>query len=301
MRNQKYEAFLEAARTGSFKQAASELGYTQAGVSYLVNALEKELGVRMFVREHGGIRLTSEGRSLLPWIQEVCASERRLEAHLADLKHLEEGSLHVVAFTSTLTQWLPQITKRFTEAHPHIDLRVTCYDDQAYLEQVVERGEADVGFVALPAKRPLELELLVRDPLLVAVAPANPFARRASFPAKALASEPYIKLDSGEYSEMDRLFRVNGVEPHVKFSIVNDYAAMGMVAAGLGYSVLSGLVLRNTPFDLVALPAEVPTYREIALAQKSEEASSGAARAFVECTKGWIREAYAGEPEALLL
>ena len=41
MRNQKYEAFLEAARTGSFKQAASNLGYTQAGVSYLANALEK--------------------------------------------------------------------------------------------------------------------------------------------------------------------------------------------------------------------------------------------------------------------
>ena len=144
MRNQKYEAFLEAARTGSFKQAASELGYTQAGVSYLANALEKELGVRLFVREHGGVRLTSEGAALLPWIQEVCASERRLEAHLADLKQLEEGSLHIVAFTSTLTQWLPQITKRFTEAHPHIDLRITCCDDQAQLEHIVESGQADV-------------------------------------------------------------------------------------------------------------------------------------------------------------
>ena len=301
MRNQKYEAFLKAARTGSFKQAASELGYTQAGVSYLANALEKELGVRLFVREHGGVRLTSEGAALLPWIQEVCASERRLEAHLADLKQLEEGSLHIVAFTSTLTQWLPQITKRFTEAHPHIDLRITCCDDQAQLEHIVESGQADVGFVALPVKRPLEMELLVRDPLLVAVAPDSPFATHKRFPKKALASEPYIKLDSGEYSEMDRLFRANGVEPRVRFSIVSDYAAMGMVSTGLGYSVLSGLVLRNAPFDLVALPAEVPAYREIALAQKSSETASGAARAFIECTKGWIHEAYKSEPEALLL
>ncbi len=301
MRNQKYEAFLKAARTGSFKQAASELGYTQAGVSYLANALEKELGVRLFVREHGGVRLTSEGQSLLPWIQEVCASERRLEAHLADLKHLEEGSLHVVAFTSTLTQWLPQITRRFTEAHPHIDLRITCYDDQAQLERIVERGEADVGFVALPVKQPLELELLVRDPLLVAIAPESPLAENDRFPAKALSTEPYIKLDSGEYSEMDRLFRMNKAKPRVRFSIVSDYAAMGMVAAGLGYSVMSGLVLRNAPFDLVALPAEVPTYREIALAQRSSETASGAARAFVECTKSWIREAYENDPEALLL
>lgn len=244
---------------------------------------------------------TTGSAALLPWIQEVCASERRLEAHLADLKQLEEGSLHIVAFTSTLTQWLPQITKRFTEAHPHIDLRITCHDDQAQLEHIVESGQADVGFVALPVKRPLEMELLVRDPLLVAVAPDSPFASCKRFPKKGLASEPYIKLDSGEYSEMDRLFRVNGVEPRVRFSIVSDYAAMGMVAAGLGYSVLSGLVLRNAPFDLVALPAEVPAYREIALAQKSSETASGAARTFIECTKDWIREAYADNPEALLL
>ena len=175
---------------------------------------------------------TTGSTALLPWIQEVCASERRLEAHLADLKQLEEGSLHIVAFTSTLTQWLPQITKRFTEAHPHIDLRITCCDDQAQLEHIVESGEADVGFVALPVKRPLEMELLVRDPLLVAVAPDSPFATRKRFPKKALASEPYIKLDSGEYSEMDRLFRVNGVEPRVRFSTVSDYAAMAWCRRG---------------------------------------------------------------------
>ena len=110
----------------------------------------------------------------------MCASERRLEAHLADLKQLEEESLHIVAFTSALTQWLPQITKRFTEAHPHIDLRITCCDDQAQLEHIVESGQADVGFVALPVKRPLEMELLVRDPLLVAVAPPTAPSRRTS-------------------------------------------------------------------------------------------------------------------------
>ncbi len=123
---------------------------------------------------------TTGSTALLPWIQEVCASERRLEAHLTDLKQLEEGSLHIVAFTSTLTQWLPQITKHFTEAHPHIDLRITCCDDQAQLEHIVESGQADVGFVALPVKRPLEMELLVRDPLLVAVAPDSPSLRASA-------------------------------------------------------------------------------------------------------------------------
>ena len=62
MANQRYDAFLAAARCGSFKGAAAELGYTQAGISYLVNALEQELGLTLFLREYGGVHLTTEGR-----------------------------------------------------------------------------------------------------------------------------------------------------------------------------------------------------------------------------------------------
>ena len=59
---QRYEAVLKAAETGSFKEAARELGYTQAGVSYAVGALERELGVSLFVREYGGVRRTRRWR-----------------------------------------------------------------------------------------------------------------------------------------------------------------------------------------------------------------------------------------------
>ena len=79
MGNQKYDAFLKVAETGSFKQAAHDLGYTQAGISYLVSTLERELDVPLFVRDYGGAHLTSDGADLLPWVQNVCNSERQLE------------------------------------------------------------------------------------------------------------------------------------------------------------------------------------------------------------------------------
>ena len=92
MGNQKYDAFLKVAETGSFKQAAHDLGYTQAGISYLVSTLERELDVPLFVRDYGGAHLTSDGADLLPWVQNVCNSERQLEMRLAELKHLERAS-----------------------------------------------------------------------------------------------------------------------------------------------------------------------------------------------------------------
>ena len=233
MGNQKYDAFLKVAETGSFKQAAHDLGYTQAGISYLVSTLERELDVPLFVRDYGGAHLTSDGADLLPWVQNVCNSERQLEMRLAELKHLESGIVRVAAFTSTAIQWFPGIAKRFLAQHPGIDL-----------------------------------------------------------PREALAEEPYIRLESGTSSEMETLFRANDVEPNVRFTIDSDYAVMSMVSAGLGFSVLADLILRDAPFPLAVKQPEVETSREIAIALRSLETASTATRAFLDATQAWIADTY---------
>ncbi|MEA5018925.1 MAG: LysR family transcriptional regulator [Gordonibacter sp.] len=292
MGNQKYEAFLKVIETGSFKQAARELGYTQAGISYLVNALEREFGMPLLVREYGGAHPTSDGAAIMEQVQDVCNAERRLEARLVERKHLEGGSVHVATFTSTAIQWLPGIAKRFEELHPAINLDLTCIDDQDELEEMVWRGDADCGFAVFPIKQDLHMIPLLRDPLLVAIACDHPLAQAPCFPAEALANEPYVRLESGVYSEMDELFRRNEVEPRVRFTIASDYAVMSLVSAGLGYSVLPGLILRDTPFPLVSMPPEVPTDREIAVCVRSLETASAATRAFLDITKNWVETEY---------
>lgn len=109
------------------------------------------------------------------------------------------------------------------------------------------------------------------------------------FPASALAGEPYVRLESGVHSEMDELFRRNGVEPRARFTIDSDYAVMSLVSAGLGFSVLPALILGNAPFPLASLPPEVPTDREIALCMRSEETASAATRTFAEVAEGWVK------------
>ena len=100
MANQKYDAFLTVARLGSFKAAAEELGYTQAGISYLVNALEKELGLTLFLREYGGVHLTTEGREVLGLVQAINADEHALATRVRELADREGGLVRVGAFTS---------------------------------------------------------------------------------------------------------------------------------------------------------------------------------------------------------
>ena len=61
MNIKKYEAFVRAVELGSLSKAAEELGYTQSGISHMMQALENEVGFPLLVRSSSGIQLNAEG------------------------------------------------------------------------------------------------------------------------------------------------------------------------------------------------------------------------------------------------
>lgn len=297
MADQKYEAFIKVVETGSFKHAAAELGYTQAGISYMINALEKEFDTPLFFREYGGARLTAEGTALLPMIHAICNSERQLEAKLTELKQLDSGLVRVASFTSTSIHWLPGIVKLFHDRHPAVELEFLSSDDQDEVEAMVWNGDADCGFFALPVARDLETFYLREDPLLIVVSEDHPEADQPFFSKEAMQTYPYIKLSNGIHTEMDALLVKHGVVPKTAYTIENDYAVLAMVKEGLGFSVFPELILRDPLFDIVCKQPEIPTTRELAIAVRSLDSASTATRAFLDCTYDWIEYAYGTETE----
>lgn len=293
MANQRYDAFLAVAKLGSFKAAAEELGYTQAGISYLVNALEKDLGLTLFNREYGGVHLTTEGREVLSLVQAISADEHALATRVHELANREWGLVRVGSFTSAAIEWFPGIAKAFLAQYPNIDLKLLCIDDEEELTEAAWDGRADCAFSVSPERRHLDALPLHTDPLLVVLPPDHPLADADVFPTEALAREPYIQLQgNARPSEMEALFEANGVVPNVRFTVDSDYAVMSMVSAGLGFSVLPSLILSRPLFPLAVLPAEHQCSREISLAVRSRDTASAATRAFVEVTRQWVAERY---------
>ena len=148
----KFIAFTKAAKLGSFKEAAEELGYTQAGVSYMISSLEKEMGVTLFHRGRTGAQLTEEGRTLLPWVLDIVNDESALEVKLREMRNLEIGDVRIASFASVAIHWLPDVFVRFMEDHPHIKLDVTCFEEQDEMEDAVQNGEFDCCFLIEPSK-----------------------------------------------------------------------------------------------------------------------------------------------------
>ncbi|ACV23007.1 HTH-type transcriptional activator CmpR [Slackia heliotrinireducens] len=288
--NPKYEAFMKATETGSFKSAAEELGYTQAGISYMMSTLEKEMGTTLFIRDHAGARLTADGEALLPWIQDVCNSERALQTRLDEVRHIDSGHVRIASFASIAIHWLPGIIDRFLSEHPNVTFDISCFENQDALEDEMKSGNFDCGFVVLPAPEGFYTIPLAQDPLYVVVAKDHPLACRDYFPTEALAEEPYIKVRNDSHTEMDALFERHKVTPNIRFVMDNDYAVMGMVNEGLGYGLFSRLILRNIPFDLATLEPEIPTQREIGICVRSYKKAPIATKAFIECVRSWVAE-----------
>ncbi len=147
---QKYEAFIKTAELGSIKKASEALGYTQAGLSYIIKTLEEELDISFsFAITAKSISLAA-ARKLLPLAHAICNDQRRLKTRLSELKNLQSGNITIAVFTSIAVYWLPYLMKGFLEKHPGIRFDVKCYEEPAVLDEMLDNGDVDFGFTVLP-------------------------------------------------------------------------------------------------------------------------------------------------------
>ena len=114
------KVFLTVARTGSFRKAAEALDYTQAGISYIISAMEEITGLTLFIRDRSGVRLSREGEALLSHMQQLDAWERQFQQTVNELHGLEKGLVRVQIFDSISIHWIPGIVRQFHDDYPGI-------------------------------------------------------------------------------------------------------------------------------------------------------------------------------------
>lgn len=281
------EVFLKVVETGSFKKAADLLNYTQAGVSYIINAMEEEYGIRLFYREHGGVRLNDNGKELLPLIRQLDRDEHFIREKINALKGLDSGTVRVSTFNSVYVRWLPGILRSFEEQHPGIKVEVVSCEDSIENERLIFSREVDCGFLIGEPTMELDTIDLSEDELMAAVSPDHPLAGRNAFPLEQLPSQPYIMISFDKSDFYDLLFP-GGSGPNTKYVADNEFAAMAMVSRGLGVSVFSRLLLQEPVFPVRSLPFDPPVSRMIRIGTRSMKTCTAATKEFMRCSERWI-------------
>lgn len=281
MNIQKYLALAKTVEYGSFTKAAEVLNYSQSGISRMIHDLEKEWKVSLLERGRNGIRLTSDGLKLLPFVQNVCSEYQKLQSQVDELNGLQTGLIRVGTISSTATHWLPAIIQEFQKDYPNIDYELLL-GDYTEIENWILEGRVDCGFLRLPTHAEFETIFLKQDKLLVILPEDHPMAGCERFPVSALCDYPFMLLEKGAKAEVSEIFERNQISPKIHFTTWDDYAIMSMVESGLGISILPQLILQRIPYRIVAKELDVPAYRNIAIALRDKKSASLAVKRFLE-------------------
>lgn len=119
-------AFEAAARHLSFKDAAQELSVTPGAVSHQIKALERELGVLLFRRQHRGVALTADGAALF---ETLAAAFGQISRQLSRIRQVADtDSVTVGSTTAVAALWLSPAIIRFWRENPEISVHQVTQD-----------------------------------------------------------------------------------------------------------------------------------------------------------------------------
>ena len=239
-------AFLAVAEELHFGRAAARLGVAQPALSQQIRRLEQALDAELFLRSTRRVQLTEAGRVLLAEARRIVADVESAEAAVRRTARGETGALTVAFAASVMFLALPRIIRRFRAQFPGVRLELR---EMSTAQQLagLHSGELDIGFVRQPSPDgALHLEVVMHEPLLVAVARNHPLAGRARFPLRELAREDFVlfprDVAPGLHAQVLALCRDAGFAPNVVQESRELYTTVSLVEAGVGVTIIPSSV-----------------------------------------------------------
>ncbi|WP_456363094.1 LysR family transcriptional regulator [Priestia aryabhattai] len=283
----KYEILNKVAEVRSFTKAADALALTQSAVSHAITNLETEFGFPLVNRNRSGITLTTEGETMLLAIRKVLQENEKVHQVAAILLGLANGTIKVGIFKSVSTKWLPEIIQLMEKSYPAIQIQLK-EGDYLEIEQWLLSGEIDCGFINITHSSQFQIIPLKKDPLLCVVSNQSALYHQKNVSFKDLEKEPFIMPTYGGYHDIKQLFEEQGVQPEIRFELMDESAILSMITYHLGISILPEMLLDSIPQELRAIPFQVDSYRSIGLATRYH--LSPAAKKFAETTQAWLQD-----------
>ncbi|MCB0195870.1 MAG: LysR family transcriptional regulator [Anaerolineae bacterium] len=239
METRQLTTFRAVAQTLSFSRAANQLNYAQSTVSSQIQSLEEELGVALFDRLGKSIVLTDAGQRLFGYAEKILNLTDEALAIVSNADTLT-GSLTISAPETLCTYRLPKVLRQFRRQYPKVQISFHPEFDLD-VKRRLQEGHADVAFtMSEPFQKPgLNVEPLVREPLLIVAYPEHPLAQAESVTFADLHEESFLLTEAAcNYRRLfERALNAAGITAQpMEFHSVE--AIKQCVMAGIGLSLL---------------------------------------------------------------
>lgn len=238
--------FLALAESGSVTSAARAMHVTQPTASMQLREMTQAIGLPLYEVVARRVRLTEAGEELARTARTIADEWSGFSERVDGLKGLTRGRLRI-AVVSTAKYFIPRLLGSFCLTHPGVDIALEVHNRDGVLHRLGEHRD-DLYIMSTPPQR-LELEAtpFLPNPLVVIAAAHHPLAKRRRLTLPELADHPFILREKGSGTRMsvDRHFRKHRFKPELRMELGSNEAIRGVVAGGLGLSVLSRHALRG--------------------------------------------------------
>ena len=253
--------FIAVAEELHFGHAAARLNISQPPLSQQIQILEQQIGARLFARTNRSVSLTEAGRQFLADSRQILTQVDDAAARAARLHHGETGELRIgftssAPFIKAVSDTLSTFRLRYPDVH--IQTRETNTREQIV---PLNEGALDLGLMRntqLPET--LVWERVLREPLLAMVPCDHPLASQPRVSLRELAREPFVFFDphvgTGLYDDILGLLRRYDLTPTIAQEVGEAMTIIGLVAAGLGVSILPASFRRVQLSEMCWLPIE---------------------------------------------
>jgi LysR family transcriptional regulator, transcription activator of glutamate synthase operon len=283
-----------------FTRAAASVPVAQPALSHQVKLLELELGVDLFERSRGGVRLTAAGEIFLVRARRALAEVDAAREEIAAFKGVTSGRLVIGAMQALAGLDLPRLISAFHARHPGIEVSMR-EESTRDMFTMVSRDVIDLAIAALDVQRSAGLDAipLVREPVLMVVPAGHPLAGQKSATMQQLSRDTFVffKQGTGLRTITEKAAEQAGLTPRVGFETSSLDRLLGLVSAGLGVALVPASTVRDLcPPGISVLSVSPAVDRTVGVVWRADRQHTPATSAFLTLLREHARQAGRAEP-----
>jgi DNA-binding transcriptional LysR family regulator len=243
--------FLKVVQLGNFSEVAKELSISQPAVSFQIQRLERDLGVRLLERHMKKVVVTEAGRRLVKFAEKVEKERAQLFADIDQLRDEVMGDLIIAASTIPGEYLLPSMLGEFKQRYPSIGVQVAISDSMDVINGV-KGGQYEIGFCGVASEgSDLEFFKMARDEIVLIVPADHPFAKKKKITFADIAGEPIISREesSGTRRSLEKLLLDGGYDAkrfEPKLILSTSQSIVSAVEEGIGIAFVSSLAIKKS-------------------------------------------------------
>lgn len=236
------EAFKAVVETGSVTAAALKLSLTQPAVSKLIAHLERSVGMRLFERTRGRLKVTPEAEIFYEHVSQTFAILENLLLVAKEIKSLKRGKVTVVCLPLLCNSWLPQQCVSFASDKPDVSFSIQTQASTRILEWVAS-GQVDIGLGMVHEDPRVKSETLAAIEAVCVVPRGHALAARSVITPEDFDGQSFIQTGGmdGTRDKIAALFRTFDIHAQMRFDTIVGSATCSLVAAGAGVSLVNAV------------------------------------------------------------